>query len=59
MGCAANGSTQCFSLEDEGSASEARSRRVRGPSQSGLTIAGSARLTIDPKHILGVESLAI
>jgi hypothetical protein len=56
MGCAANGSTQCFSLEDEGSASEARSRRVRGPSQSGLTIAGSARLTIDPKHILGVES---
>ena len=49
------GSTQ-FSIEDEGSASEASSRRVSGPSRSGLTISGSAHLIINLKHIFGVES---
>ncbi|KAH9993090.1 hypothetical protein BJV77DRAFT_1000153 [Russula vinacea] len=43
------GNTQCLAIEDEGSASEASSRRMAGPSRSGLVIAWSTRVIIDPR----------
>jgi hypothetical protein len=42
-------STQCFSIEDEGSAPEASSRRVGGPSRGELAVVGPASLIIDPE----------
>ena len=53
--CTANGrSTQCFSIEDEGSASEASSRRAGGP-RGEQAMDAPASLIIDPMNILGEE----
>ena len=48
------GSTQFFSIEDEGGASEASSRQVGGTSRDELAV-GLARLIIDPESEYNVD----
>ena len=45
------GSTQCFSIEDEESTSEASSRRVGGPSRGECAAVVHASLIIDPEFL--------